>query len=681
MFAQKYDLFSSINLNGLESYTALFYKGAIHILGGKGFANVLNDKIWRSPTGYIWEDLTPNPIAVAPNVMHAGFLEGDGVVWKNKMLIAGGLDDSLTVMATVLSSTDGINWVAGKDLTAAVHKHRCVIRPEVVGGVASQGTLTLSGVVIEGETFTIGADVYEIDSDGVVSGTNIAADVSASVGYADGTVTVDTQPSIGESFTIGNTVYLVTADGTAAVAGEVDEGTDLADFKVNLTAALEGTDGYNVVHALIDASAWATHVLTITAKIGGIVGNASPYTLATTSVAGGNTVSGALLTGGTDCTAPNAVTALVAAEVASGTEAVTAVDGAGDTVVVTANFGGVAGDLIALAKTGANMAVDGAFLGTTTAGVDPVQKMYQIGGTTDGTTPLEKIYESSDADLPGGTWTQTGVDVLPVPLMSFSIALWNGRFWVAGGITTAGAYSKKMFSTTDLETDWAEEGTDASPEVQNATLVPMGKFMYLIGGNTAAGPSRKVYKTEDGINWVDLGNVLPFGSENRDAIKYVNPTNDKVDARIFVIAGTTLRDEVYQSKLDFDPFGWVDVTLPRHWEVTATNGTWVGDHWEPKDNGATFDLQLEILTGSTWFTWKRPTAIKFGIYDIGASPGAIGIDVLDVGPASIGADAAYNHGEIALVFGGTDDLNSFLIDLDVTYKVNKIELYYPKRPL
>jgi hypothetical protein len=438
MFAQKWDKFASLRTKGLESYTPLNYGDFMWIFGGQQFGNVLNDKVYKSKTGYLWEEVVPNPEAVSPNVMHPGFTEGDAAVFNGKMVLVGGLDDSSTVMATVLASTDGINWVKGTDLTAAVHKHRVVV-----------------------------------------------------------------------------------------YAGE----------------------------------------------------------------------------------------------------------------------------------------------------------LYQVGGTTDGTTPLEKVYKSADADAPGGSWAQVGVDILPAPLMSFSMAEWNGRFWVAGGITTAAAYSKKMYSTTDLLTDWAEEGTDASPEVQNAVLIPMGDRMYLVGGETASGPSRKVYVTEDGINWVDLGDKMPFGSEYRAAFRQVKQLNNKRDVSAFIFAGTTLRDDVYESKLDFNPFGWRDVTLPRHWEVTATNGTWVGDHWEPKDNGATFDLQLAALTGSTWATWKRPTAMRLGISQIGASPGAIGVDIQDAGAASIGADANYNHDEIVITFGGADDLDQILIDLDVTYQVDKIELYYPERPL
>lgn len=68
--------------------------------------------------------------------------------------------------------------------------------------------------------------------------------------------------------------------------------------------------------------------------------------------------------------APAAVTNIVTAVTADLTT-VTAVDGAGNTVVLTAATKGVAGDAIVLTENSTNMAVDGTgTLGATTAGVD-----------------------------------------------------------------------------------------------------------------------------------------------------------------------------------------------------------------------------------------------------------------------------------------------------------------------
>lgn len=119
-----------------------------------------------------------------------------------------------------------------------------------VNGVASQGTLTFSDVVADGQTVTIGTDVYEFDTDASVTEGNILVDVSGGV------------------------------------------------------------------------------------------------------------------------TASAAVTALVAKITSDGDGTYSAVDGAGDTVVVTAATKGVAGDLIATTETCTNGEWDAVTLGTTTAGVD-----------------------------------------------------------------------------------------------------------------------------------------------------------------------------------------------------------------------------------------------------------------------------------------------------------------------
>jgi hypothetical protein len=62
--------------------------------------------------------------------------------------------------------------------------------------------------------------------------------------------------------------------------------------------------------------------------------------------------------------------ALVAAQVASGTEAITFVDNADGTVTMTSDVKGVSGNLIALLATGAQVSVDAAFMDNTVIGVN-----------------------------------------------------------------------------------------------------------------------------------------------------------------------------------------------------------------------------------------------------------------------------------------------------------------------
>lgn len=225
-----------------------------------------------------------------------------------------------------------------------------------VNAAAASGTLTLSGVVIDSETVTIGADTYEIAADAAQSVTegNIAVDITSYADAAQGTLTVDTQPTSGEVFVLGDKTYTFVPDGTATADGEVSIGTELASAQVNIVAAINGTDGVNTASTVATAADFETNTSVVTALIGGTAGN---DIATTTTMAGGSNAWDAVklgtTTAGTDCSATNAVTAIVAAS-ASGTEAVTLADGAGDTVTVTADTAGVAGNAIATTEDMAN---------------------------------------------------------------------------------------------------------------------------------------------------------------------------------------------------------------------------------------------------------------------------------------------------------------------------------------
>ena len=106
------------------------------------------------------------------------------------------------------------------------------------------------------------------------------------------------------------------------------------------------------------AAAFATDDSAITALIGGTLGDA--YVSTETFTAGTNVFSGTTFAGGVDCTAPNAVTAIVAAVTALDTEGVGAVDGAGDVVEFTADVAGALGNAISCGETCANGAFAGA---------------------------------------------------------------------------------------------------------------------------------------------------------------------------------------------------------------------------------------------------------------------------------------------------------------------------------
>lgn len=229
-----------------------------------------------------------------------------------------------------------------------------------VNAVAATGILTISGVVIDGETVTIdnplvaGSDVYEFLADEAQSKTlptNKAVDITDYVVKATGNLTIDTQPTSGDTMTIGTKVYTFVPEGTDNANGEIGIGSDLATAQAAIVAAINGTDGVNAPHPLVSAGAFAANVSAITALVGGTVGNAIATT--ETFTAGTNIFAAATLATGADCSAANAVTALVAAITALDTQDVSATDGAGDTVDIAANIG-VAGNNIATTETMAN---------------------------------------------------------------------------------------------------------------------------------------------------------------------------------------------------------------------------------------------------------------------------------------------------------------------------------------
>jgi hypothetical protein len=233
-----------------------------------------------------------------------------------------------------------------------------------VNAVAATGTLTLTDVATDDETVTIGTDVYEFAADAAqtVTSGNIAVDITSYTTASSGTLTVDTQPTSGDTMTIGTKEYTFVPDGTANADGKISIGTDLPTAQAAIVAAINGTDSVNTAHPLVSASAFAANDCTITALIGGTAGD----TIATTETfsAESNVFAAVVLGSGADCSAANAVTALVAAD--AGTD-YTLADGAGDTVTVTADTKGVVGNAIDTLTDMANASFAEA---TLTGGVD-----------------------------------------------------------------------------------------------------------------------------------------------------------------------------------------------------------------------------------------------------------------------------------------------------------------------
>lgn len=264
---------------------------------------------------------------------------------------------------------------------------------ELIGAIGENGTpvnaaaateiFLITGVSIDGETLTInnpalpGTDVYEFLADAAqtkTAPTNIAIDISTLTGKATGTLTIDTQPTSGDTMWIGDKIYTFVPDGTANAEGEVSIGTDLATAKLNIVAAINGTDGHNNPATAVTAAEFVADACVITALIGGTAGNAIPTTETFTAVT--NIFAAVTLGTGTNATAANTAIALIAAITASDTQGVAATAGVGNNIVLTADTPGIIGNDIAVSETMVNGAMTAAAT-TLKGGID--------GTITDGT--------------------------------------------------------------------------------------------------------------------------------------------------------------------------------------------------------------------------------------------------------------------------------------------------------
>jgi hypothetical protein len=230
-----------------------------------------------------------------------------------------------------------------------------------VNAVNATMTLGVSGVAVDSETVSIGTQKYEFCADTALTKTlptNIAIDISDHAAHATDNLTIAVQPTAGDTMTIGAKIYVFVPNGTDNLDTEISVATSLASAKLAIVAAINGTDGHNTPHPLVSAATFAGDVSAITALVGGTVGNSIATTENFTS--GSNVFSLTALAGGTNCSAANAQSHLVTVINANDTQGVTASNGSGTDVLLTADVAGVAANNIALAETMTNGAFTGA---------------------------------------------------------------------------------------------------------------------------------------------------------------------------------------------------------------------------------------------------------------------------------------------------------------------------------
>lgn len=264
---------------------------------------------------------------------------------------------------------------------------------------AAQGTLTIGGAApANNETIVVGAKTYTwkdtltgaanelkigitvddcIDAfvaainaaagAGTLYGTGTTANAQASATKSSGTVAILTARKKG---TVGNAIATTETMGDvgnvfdAATLGTTTAGADCT--AANAVTALVSSFNTNSAYA-ITASDGAGDTVVFTADAAGALDGSAGNAIATTEGMANGSFGAATLTGGTDATAAQAVTAIVAAIQGDGSAVVTAADGAGDTVDLTAKVKGTAANAYATTETLANGSFGAA---TLTGGTD-----------------------------------------------------------------------------------------------------------------------------------------------------------------------------------------------------------------------------------------------------------------------------------------------------------------------
>lgn len=215
------------------------------------------------------------------------------------------------------------------------------------------GTLTISGVLLDFNTVTIGSRVYEFDSheeESVTSG-NVRVDISPSSGYtvaAYATIIVSAAVGVGQTLEVDGKVYTFVTNGTQSADGDIPSFSTYATQATAIYNAINGLDGINVANIQVECTAFVDggteSGALLRAKRGGAAGNSIVLESSTTAVTVGGASAGVptTLANGSDCSAADGVTALVAAINGDSQRVVTAVDGTGNTMDVSSLVGGTA---------------------------------------------------------------------------------------------------------------------------------------------------------------------------------------------------------------------------------------------------------------------------------------------------------------------------------------------------
>jgi len=161
----------------------------------------------------------------------------------------------------------------------------------------------ISGNTVLTELTVVAGDQVRIKSDGLpeaINGAHASEGTPVNAAAAAVVLVVGDQPTAGMNLVIGTKTYTFVASGQADLDGEISVGADEAAAKLNIVAAINGTDEVNEPHPDVSAAAFSGDNCTITALVKGAAGNAIAST--DTLTGGSNGFAAATLLLGVDGT-------------------------------------------------------------------------------------------------------------------------------------------------------------------------------------------------------------------------------------------------------------------------------------------------------------------------------------------------------------------------------------------
>jgi hypothetical protein len=411
-------------------------------------------------------------------------------------------DETFDINGDAVTAYAGVNTEV--DITAAA--------------TAAQATeeLTLNDVAIDGETVTIGSDVYEFDTDGsIAGGSTVAVDVSGgSTVIADGTLTLAATDIHDDTIVVEGTTSTLKADGTAGSATVIDiedAATSARATAVLTMSVIPGdgeifsigtrtyefdptgdgiggsdveidTNGLTTVAQVVDrielnynadgsktAVAVSDNVSTVTFtyEIAGVAGNA----IASTNTMGDSSFGGDTFAGGAAATAQELVDLVYAhyENGGAGAEADLLAD-ASDATTVTfhAVLGGTAGNSLTTTDTGLTTGFSAVTLEN---GVDPTKGECQTALAAQvAITGLVATQPYSFADV----W---GSDADTLTMHNVGVE--------GNGVTHEYSGTNTGWTGGDSTTDGGVDGTPTEHEVIFAALTPAADVTMAAAGGTA----------------------------------------------------------------------------------------------------------------------------------------------------------------------------------------------------